>query len=71
MCGRSVCAPGHEGEPGGCFQLSCSRRPSISTKGSVLAPGVRRYQARYRNSAAFCTAETFNYTNAVEILWVN
>jgi hypothetical protein len=44
---------------------------SISTKGAVVAPGTRTYQMRYRNAAAFCTPDTFNLTNGVEILWVN
>jgi len=41
----------------------------LSVRGHVMAPGLRRYQVRYRNSAAFCTPDTFNYTNGVEILW--
>jgi hypothetical protein len=43
--------------------------PSVSIKGMIGAPGTRYYQARYRNSARFCTPETFNYTNAVTIVW--
>ena len=44
--------------------------PLLSVRGAVFAPGKRTYQARFRNPAAFCTPETFNYTNALEILWV-
>lgn len=47
-------------EPGG---------PSVSAKGLVSAPGTRHYQVRYRNAAAFCSVETFNYTNGVTIVW--
>jgi hypothetical protein len=39
-------------------------------RGSVPAGGgVRTYQAWYRNAAAFCSAATFNLTNAVEVTW--
>jgi hypothetical protein len=44
---------------------------SISTKGAVVTPGTRTYQARYRNAVSFCTPETFNLTNGVAILWVH
>jgi hypothetical protein len=43
--------------------------PSISVRGLVTAPGLRVYQSWYRNAAAFCTASTFNLTNAVEVVW--
>jgi hypothetical protein len=42
---------------------------SISVRGFVLGAATRHYQVRYRNSAAFCTSDTFNYTNAVAIAW--
>jgi hypothetical protein len=29
---------------------------------------VRRYQAGYRNAAAFCTSATFNLTNGLGVL---
>jgi hypothetical protein len=41
----------------------------ISVKGFVTAPGTRHYQIHYRNSAAFCTPETFNNSNAVSVTW--
>ncbi len=42
----------------------------IHQKGGVpAAGGWRYYQAWYRNSAAFCTASTFNLTNGVALLW--
>jgi hypothetical protein len=44
--------------------------PSISVRGLVPpSGGVRTYQAWYRNAAAFCSASTFNLTNAVEVSW--
>ena len=46
-----------------------SGSPSLSVQGLVTAPGTRHYQARYRDSASFCTSETFNYTNGVALVW--
>ncbi len=43
--------------------------PAISVRGQVLAPSTRWYQVWYRNAAPFCTATTFNLTNAVRIVW--
>lgn len=42
---------------------------SISARGLVGAPGTRHYQARYRDPQSFCTPATFNYTNALTIVW--
>jgi hypothetical protein len=43
----------------------------VSVKGAVPATGaVRFYQAWYRNSAAFCTASTFNLTNGLRVQWI-
>ncbi len=41
----------------------------ISIRGFVLQGTTYHYQARYRNSAAFCTSATFNQTNGLSILW--
>jgi hypothetical protein len=54
---------------GGASQYPEAGEQSVSVRGHVNAPGTRHYQARYRNPPAFCTEATFNYTNAVEILW--
>jgi hypothetical protein len=43
---------------------------SVSVRGIVTSPGIRTYQAWYRNAAAFCTALTYNLTNGVELAWV-
>jgi len=43
--------------------------PSLHLRGAVTAPGERFYQAWYRNAAAFCTAQPFNLTNAVKVVW--
>jgi hypothetical protein len=41
----------------------------LSVQGFVSVPGSRMYQARYRDVMKTCTAENFNYTNAVTIAW--
>ncbi len=41
----------------------------VSVKGTVTSPGVRTYQAWYRNAAVFCTPSTFNLTNGLQITW--
>lgn len=44
----------------------------ISVTGHVAAPGATRvYQVWYRNSAVFCTASSFNFTNGFEVRWDN
>jgi len=47
-----------------------SGSPTVSVRGLVTPGAVRYYQARYRNSAAFCTVETFNLTNAIRVNWI-
>jgi hypothetical protein len=45
--------------------------PLVSVKGAVPADGgTRYYQVWYRDNHAFCMAETFNFTNAVSVVWV-
>ncbi|MCY2959573.1 MAG: hypothetical protein NTY35_05345 [Planctomycetota bacterium] len=42
----------------------------IHTKGLLsVVGGWRYYQCWYRNSAAYCTASTFNLSNAAALLW--
>ncbi len=43
--------------------------PSISVRGAVAPGQTRRYQAWYRNAAAFCTPSTFNTTNGLQVYW--
>jgi hypothetical protein len=44
--------------------------PPVSVRGGLpLVGGTYTYQATYRNPANFCTMDTFNTTNAVEIAW--
>lgn len=43
---------------------------SISAQGGVASIGVvRNYQAWFRDTAAFCQADTFNFTNAITVTW--
>jgi hypothetical protein len=44
--------------------------PTVSVRGMVPPGSVRYYQAHYRNAAAFCTASTFNLTNAMRVNWI-
>ncbi len=53
----------------GVSQYPSSVDPSVSLRGFVGAPGVRHYQVRYRNAAAFCSSDTFNYTNGLTVTW--
>lgn len=44
----------------------------VSQRGAVPNAGaVRYYQGWYRNSAAFCTASTFNLTNGLRVQWIH
>jgi hypothetical protein len=42
---------------------------SVSVRGACSAGDTRVYQVWYRNAAAFCTGDTFNLTNAWQIVW--
>lgn len=42
----------------------------VSARGGVTAPGVRTYQAFYRDNGSFCTPAKFNVTNAMLVRWV-
>jgi hypothetical protein len=41
----------------------------VSVRGQIGAPGQRSYQVWYRNSAPFCSVDTFNLTNSVSAQW--
>lgn len=55
--------------------LGTSRYPffgdlPLSVRGSITTSGTTRYyQGWYRNSATFCTADTFNLTNGLQVTW--
>lgn len=50
-------------------QYPASSEPSISVQGQVTTPGQRIYQLWYRDAANFCTAATYNLTNALVLNW--
>ncbi|MBI5363176.1 MAG: hypothetical protein HZA53_08355 [Planctomycetes bacterium] len=42
----------------------------LSVRGAIpAAGGTRYYQGWYRNAASFCTPATYNYTNAIRLIW--
>ena len=41
----------------------------LSQKGQVTAGASRIYQVWYRNAVPYCTASTFNLSNAVQVVW--
>ncbi len=41
----------------------------VSVQGTVAPGDVRVYQVWYRNAATFCTADTFNLTNGLQLTW--
>jgi len=43
--------------------------PPLSIAGGIGAPTTAHYQVWYRNSAAFCSASTFNLTNGLSVAW--
>lgn len=44
---------------------------SVSVKGQIPSAGARRgYQCWYRDSVSFCTAQSFNLTQAVQVYWL-
>jgi hypothetical protein len=53
----------------GASQVPSALDPTISIKGAVTTPGLRHYQAWYRNAASFCTFSTFNLTNGLTVAW--
>jgi hypothetical protein len=67
--GGTVVRLGTKTNAGGTSQYPSGADPSISVRAGNVAGDVRTYQCWYRNSAAFCSAETFNLTNGVETTW--
>jgi hypothetical protein len=54
---------------GGLSQYPRAGDPAISVKGMCVPGVVRMYQGWYRDSASFCTPETYNLTNGVTLSW--
>ncbi|MBK7643122.1 MAG: hypothetical protein IPJ19_08725 [Planctomycetes bacterium] len=55
---------------GGSSQFPGPGDPLLSVAGGVGAAGLRMYQAYFRDHSSFCTAATFNATNAVRVNWI-
>lgn len=43
---------------------------SVSVAGFQSGPGLRTYQAWYRDSAGFCTHSGFNLSNGIQVDWI-
>jgi Tol biopolymer transport system component len=54
---------------GGGSQYPRPGDPPTSVQGAVLPGTTRTYQGWYRDSAPFCTPETYNLTNGVALAW--
>jgi hypothetical protein len=67
--GGSIIRLGTKNNVAGTSTYPVAGDASVSVRGAVSAGNVRMYQVWYRNAAAFCTANTFNLTNAVEVTW--
>lgn len=70
LCVRgSIVRLGEKFNVAGTSQFPGSGDLPISVIGQVSGPGMRAYQAVYRNGAAFCTNKTFNSTNGLQVSW--
>lgn len=65
----SVIRLGTKVNAAGVSQWPVSGDPAISVRGAVPAGATRHYQIWYRNSAAYCTASTFNLSNGLSVVW--
>jgi hypothetical protein len=67
--GGQVFRLGVKPSQGGMASFPTSGDHPVSVGGNIAMPGTGYYQVRYRNAAAFCTSETFNMSNGLEVLW--
>ncbi len=67
--GGTVVRLGTKTNVGGASQYPAGGDPAVSVAGGVVAGNARTYQVWYRNSAAFCTPDTFNLSNAWQVYW--
>jgi Tol biopolymer transport system component len=52
------------------FGFGFASDPSVSMRGAIpSAGGTRYYQVHYRDGASFCSSESFNWTNAIRVVW--
>jgi hypothetical protein len=55
--------------PAGTSSYPVGADPILSVAGFVVAGDTRTYQIWYRDSAAFCSAATYNLTNGMQTIW--
>ncbi len=67
--GGSTIRLGTKTNGGGGSQYPVGGDLSVSVRGSNAAGNVRTYQVWYRNAAVFCTSDTFNLTNGLQVTW--
>lgn len=53
----------------GASQFPALGDPSIASAGLVAAPGLRTYQAWYRDAVPFCSSATYGVTNGWRTVW--
>lgn len=67
--GGTIVRIGVKFSPDGWSQYPAPGDPSLSVVGGLVAGSVRNYQLWYRDSNAYCTPSTFNFTNAHQVTW--
>jgi len=67
--GGSLIRLGVRTNVGGASVFPGPASPSLSALGLVSVPGERIYQAWYRDTASFCSAQDYNVTNGLRVLW--
>lgn len=67
--GGTIVRLGVKTSSGGASTYPQSGDLSLVAAGTLVAGDVRDYQVWYRDAAAYCTAATFNTSDAVEITW--
>jgi hypothetical protein len=44
--------------------------PSVAVAGGITVPGtIKGYYLAYRDPVSFCTANTFNASNSLRVVW--
>lgn len=67
--GGAITRLGLESIVGGMSQYPTGPDLPVSIKGSPTVGFAYRYQAWYRDAAAYCTPSTFNLSNGVSVFW--
>jgi hypothetical protein len=67
--GGSAIRLGTKHNTGGASHYPAPSDALLSVRGMVTTPGTRNYQIWYRDPASFCTSDTFNFTNGLQVVW--